>query len=88
MLELITGCFCNSAPVCCMAFYESTAPQNILDDYKKWVFSINPANISSKDYQKWLRLFNQYKTKYSSPFSSDLSYPHALDHIINMSNCF
>lgn len=77
-----------SAPYCCMAFHESTAPQSVKDDYKRWIFSIKPSNIPSKDYQKWLKLFNQYTTSYSSPFSSALSYPHALDHILNMSNCF
>jgi hypothetical protein len=79
-----------TAANCCMAFYESSAPQAVLEQYTRWVQSlqVNPSSITSKDYQKWLKLFNQYTNSYSSPFSSALSYPHALDHIINMSNCF
>jgi hypothetical protein len=79
-----------TAANCCMAFYESSAPQSVKDQYTRWIQSLqeNPFSITSTDYQKWLKLFNQYTNSYSSPLSSNLSYPHAIDHIINISNCF
>ena len=80
-----------SSPYCCQAFHESTAPQNIKDDYEKWIRTLRTSQnfvISPISYQKWLNLFNQYTTSYSSPTSNSLNYPHAIDHIINMSNCF
>ena len=79
-----------TAANCCSAFYDTSAPQAVLKQYTTWVQSlqVNPLSILSKDYQKWLKLFNQYTNSYNSPLSSNLSYPHAIDHIINMSNCF
>ncbi|WP_010424037.1 hypothetical protein, partial [Anaerophaga thermohalophila] len=80
-----------TAPYCCQAFYETTAPQNIKDDYEKWIRELKTTQsfvISPTNYQKWLKLYNQYSISYSSSTINSLNYPHALDHILNMSNCF
>jgi hypothetical protein len=80
-----------SAPYCCQAFFETTAPKNVKEGYRKWVDTLwkNPSSLTQNDYQKWLNLFNQYTNKeYSSPLSPHLNTPDALNSIITLSKCF
>jgi hypothetical protein len=71
---------------CCGALNIGTAPENIINSYNIWVYSIqdNPSNISDSDYQYWLNQFNTYTPDYSSPTSSNLSSPNALKSIISI----
>lgn len=76
---------------CCSAFNDySNAPENIKDQYFKWVERIaeNPSELTSQDYLSWLKLFNQYHPKYSSPIHADLKAPEALYSIFYSSSCF
>jgi hypothetical protein len=75
---------------CCLAFDQSIVPYNLILNYMEWVNLIrsNPSNLSSKDYNYWINLFNQYSTAYSSPLSSNLSYPNALISVLSNSGCF
>ena len=76
---------------CCSAFNDySNAPGNIKTQYRNWVEKIaeNPNELTSQDYTSWLKLFNQYHPKYSSPVHSDLKAPEALYSIIYSSSCF
>ena len=76
---------------CCIGFnMESSASQNIRDDYQKWIMQLreDPLSLTNSDYQKWLKLFDTYTLSYSSPFASNLSSPDALKSILSNSGCF
>ncbi|RCW34501.1 hypothetical protein [Marinilabilia salmonicolor] len=75
---------------CCIGFNMVSCPQKIKDDYLDWIIQLrkNPAGLLNTDYQQWLKLFNTYTPKYSSPLASNLSSPDALKSIISNSKCY
>jgi hypothetical protein len=76
---------------CCWAFWEAdNFPDNLSNDYISWVYNIreNKTTLQDVDYRKWLNLFNQYNTDYSSPMLDNLCTPNAIRSLMNQSNCF
>lgn len=76
---------------CCCAFIEAeNFPEKLSTEYSLWIYGIRESIISLQDtdYQKWLNLFNQFNTEYSSPMHQNLSTPNAIWNLINQSNCF
>ena len=76
---------------CCYAFSNYyDYPKGVYDEYQNWIYGIRDSeNISfqDNDYQRWLKLFQQYDTNYTSPMSNDLSTPDALRNLIDNSTC-
>ena len=76
---------------CCWAFREAeNFPENLSTEYSLWIYGVRESTISLQDadYQKWLNLYNQYNTEYSSPMNQNLSTPNAIRSLINQSDCY
>ncbi len=76
---------------CCYAFRVDILSEELYQEYYNWIYDIRDSgnmSFQDSDYQRWLKLFQQYDTNYTSPMSNDLSTPDALRNLIDNSTCF